>query len=284
MINDLKFNLIMVLTILIIISCKKEGNKPTADFISDRMTLAPGQKVNFTDLSGNNPTGWDWAFQGGEPASSNLQNPAVVYNTSGLYSVKLVAKNSDGEGVQSKNNYITVFDFGDLPDHRDNKNYPTIKIGTQTWMASNLDYQTASGSCFYQNRSDFENTYGRLYIWDSARVACPQGWHLPSDAEWTVLINYIGGAASAGKLKEPTTTHWDGPNIGAINTTGFTALPGGIKYNNMFSEMGKSANFWTNNSFGGTDAWSYNLTTKDAVIYKNSSTKSDYLSVRCLKD
>ena len=90
-------------------------------------------------------------------------------------------------------------------------------------MAENLNYK--SGSDF----ADKPEVYGRLYSWEVAQRVCPTGWHLPTDAEWTTLTDYLGGKnVAGGKLKETGTEHWFSPNTGATNESGFTALPGGI--------------------------------------------------------
>ncbi len=122
--------------------------------------------------------------------------------------------------------------FGHFTDSRDGHVYKTIQIGTQTWMAENLAYlphttPTSTWSftepCYYVN--DY-NKYGVLYNYPAALTAAPAGWHLPSDAEWKTLSNYLGGGdVSGGKMK--ATTGWRSPNTGATNESCFSALPGG---------------------------------------------------------
>jgi uncharacterized protein (TIGR02145 family) len=108
-----------------------------------------------------------------------------------------------------------------------------VTIGTQTWKVKNLDIDDGQGDIYaYNNDEANVATYGRFYTWDAAmRVAASiDGWHLPSDAEWTTLTDYLGGESVAGgKLKETGTTHWKSPNEGATNESGFTALPGGYR-------------------------------------------------------
>jgi uncharacterized protein (TIGR02145 family) len=153
-------------------------------------------------------------------------------------------------------------------DARDGNAYKTVKIGNQIWLAENLKYLPSvvgpgTGSettpYYYVYGYDGTNvtdakatsnytTYGVLYNWPAAMAGsassnanpsgvqgvCPAGWHLPSDAEWTELTDYLGGKSVAGgKLKETGTTHWASPNTGATNETGFTALPGGYRYGMM---------------------------------------------------
>jgi len=131
--------------------------------------------------------------------------------------------------------------FGSFTDSRDGHVYKTIKIGTQTWMAENLDVyvspidndsdnpQTSwdeSTDCDKDDIYCWDNSpYGKHYSWEAAKLACPSGWHLPSDAEWQVLVDSLGGdAVAGGKMK--STTGWISPNTGATNESCFSALPG----------------------------------------------------------
>ena len=145
--------------------------------------------------------------------------------------------------------------------------YHIVTIGTQTWMVENLrttkfndgtaipnitDNKTwqglnSPGVCSYDNTSNYNmiNTYGLLYNWYSVNTAklAPKGWHVPTDAEWKTLTEYLGGnSVAGGKLKEVGTTHWYSPNTGADNSSGFTALPGGYRdYDGTFSRVGYTA-------------------------------------------
>jgi uncharacterized protein (TIGR02145 family) len=212
---------------------------------------------------------------------------------------------------------------GTFTDSRDGKEYNWVKIGDQVWMAENLAYlpsvnpaasgsEDAAGSYYYVYDYDGVNvadakatanytTYGVLYNWTAAMAGessstsnpsgiqgvCPTGWHLPSDAEWTELTDYLGGTSVAGgKLKETGTTHWDSPNTGATNETGFTALPGGLRYNNgTFFNIGNYGYWWSATEDDATIAWyrymNYNLSN---VNRGNSLNKEDGFSVRCVRD
>jgi uncharacterized protein (TIGR02145 family) len=113
--------------------------------------------------------------------------------------------------------------FGTFTDTRDGHEYKTIQIGTQTWMAENLAYlptttpiTTWSNTepCYYVY--DYAK-YGVLYNWTAALTACPTGWHLPSDAEWTVLLNYLGGQnVAGGKMK--SVMEWNRNNPKYVDT------------------------------------------------------------------
>ena len=131
------------------------------------------------------------------------------------------------------------------------KNYKTVQIGTQCWFRENLNIGTRINrdssqknngiieKYCYDDNEDNCNTYGGLYYWDElmqyvktegAKGICPEGWHIPTDEEWTILVEFLGGDSLAGvKMKEAGTAHWYSPNTGATNSSGFTALPGGIR-------------------------------------------------------
>jgi uncharacterized protein (TIGR02145 family) len=143
-------------------------------------------------------------------------------------------------------------------------------------------------------------TYGVLYNWSAAmngaassttnpsgiQGVCPTGWHLPSDAEWTELTDYLGGTTIAGgKLKETGTTHWASPNTGATNETGFTALPGGYRVNNgTFYDFGYNGNWWSATEYNATNAWYRYMIYFDSNVNRNGNNKELGFSVRCVRD
>ena len=168
--------------------------------------------------------------------------------------------------------------------------FDEVIIGTQTWMAKNLDIDDGLGGIYaYNNDENNVATYGRLYTWDAAvRVAASiDGWHLPSHAEWTTLTGYLGGESVAGgKLKEAGTTHWQSPNTGATNESGFTALPGGYRSGGRkFYDIGNCGSWWSATEYNATDAW-YRLVifySSDAYGYYDRS-KVVGFSVRLVRD
>jgi len=203
-------------------------------------------------------------------------------------------------------------------DSRDGKVYKTVTIGEQVWMAENLAYlpsvvgpatesytdpyyyvygydgtsvATAKATTNYQ-------TYGVLYNWPAALSACPPGWHLPSDAEWKQLEMYLGitsaqadatgwrGTAEGGKLKEEGTTHWDSPNTGATNSSGFTALPGGYRsYDGRFYSIGIYGYWWSSPEINTYDAWYRSLRYDTSDVYRSYGfNRGNGFSVRCLRD
>ena len=193
-------------------------------------------------------------------------------------------------------------------DPRDGKVYQTVVIGNQVWMAENLAYlpsvnmvadgsEDAAGSYYYVYGYDGTNvadakatgnyaTYGVLYNWTAAMNACPDGWHLPSDAEWTELTDYLGGTGVAGgKLKETGTTHWKSPNTGATNETGFTALPGGSRrYDGPFNYVGSNGFWWSTTESGASSVWGRNINYVNSSVGRDHGYKEVGFSVRCVRD
>jgi uncharacterized protein (TIGR02145 family) len=175
---------------------------------------------------------------------------------------------------------------GTFSDPRDGKAYRTVTIGTQTWMAENLSHKTSSGCWAYNDSISYVAKYGYLYNWETAKTACPKGWHLPTDAEWTTLTTYLGGETEAGgKLKESGTTHWTSPNANlyATNETNFTALPGGVRSGSgTFHFIEDFGYWWSSTEDTATNAWNRSMVV--SLVIKNYAGKSMGLSVRCVRD
>ncbi len=206
-------------------------------------------------------------------------------------------------------------------DTRDGNHYDVVKIGNQVWMAENLKYlpsvagsDTGSRTTPYYyvygyngtNVTDAKatsnyTTYGVLYNWAAAmneasgstanpsivQGVCPAGWHLPSDAEWKALTDYLGGTSVAGgKLKEIGTAHWNSPNKGATNETGFAALPGGNRYRDeTFTNIGYRGFWWSATEYSAALAWyrsMYYIYNDVASFFYGS--KELGFSVRCVRD
>ncbi len=192
----------------------------------------------------------------------------------------------------------------------DGNSYGIVKIGTQTWMSKNLattkfndgtsithvqggtewTQQTSPAYSWYENkRETYGNVYGAMYNAYAVKTGklCPAGWHVPSEDEWRTLINYLGGASVAGgKLKEAGLSHWQSPNTGATNESGFGALPGGVRWNNTTGySIGYIGHWWT------TTVGNYPSFSRVATLYYNYSTidfggvdNGHGFSVRCLKN
>ena len=179
-----------------------------------------------------------------------------------------------------------------LKDKRDGKVYKTVKIGNQVWMAENLAYAPSSGN-FWAFGDDNNNVeiYGYLYDWQTALTVCPVGWHLPTDAEWTELTDFLEGLEVAGgKLKatgtiEADTGLWYEPNTGATNETGFTAIPGGVLgYDGLFGLFGLFGLWWCATERDTNLAWSRGMYYSNSKVGSGYEYKNFGFSVRCLRD
>ncbi|MDR2593350.1 MAG: fibrobacter succinogenes major paralogous domain-containing protein [Fibromonadaceae bacterium] len=153
------------------------------------------------------------------------------------------------------------------------KTYKTVKIGEQTWIAENLNIDMLGSKC-YDNKPDNCDKYGRLYDWETAMKVCPKGYHLPSDAEWTQLTNFVGDFETAGKyLKSKSGWNEDG---NGEDTYGFSALPSGIDTDGYWYSS-------TENGKTGANVYKIFHVVTRTVIAKGSSKKALF-SVRCVKD
>lgn len=202
-----------------------------------------------------------------------------------------------------------LFSSGNYIKAKPNLNKSTVTIGNQVWMAKNLDVDhyrngdlipevkdsaqwanlTTGAWCYYNNDTANGAIYGKLYNWhavNDSRGLAPDGWHVPSDAEWTLLSTYLGGESVAGgKLKEAGTTHWQSPNKDATNEIGFTALPCGIRYwYGAFNGIGLWGNWWSSTEYGTSNAWFRGLGCDYSYLYRYSIDKEEGFSVRCVKD
>jgi uncharacterized protein (TIGR02145 family) len=220
------------------------------------------------------------------------------------YYLRAYATNSVGTGYGNETSFKT-YNLDAIQDIEGNY-YNIVTIGYQIWMIENLKTTSFNdgisipnvtdnaawaalstpGYCWYNNDITNKNTYGALYNWYSVNtgILCPTGWHVPTDDEWTTLTDYLGGESVAGgKLKETGTTHWQSPNTGATNESGFTALPGGTRYvdgGGTFYGIYYWPMFWTS-TFNYTRSLYY----ENSTIWRGSFSRREYgFSVRCLKN
>ncbi len=206
-----------------------------------------------------------------------------------------------------------------MTDPRDGQHYNTVKIGTQCWMAQNLNTGTQIDAATeqvsnpvvekycYHNLASNCDVFGGLYQWGEAvnylnnssnasswnpvpagvvTGICPPGWHLPSSNEWNDLATVLGGLSFAGgKMKEPGTSQWSSPNTGADNASGFTAKPAGV-YNRStgFTGLGQGTWLWsaTETYSAGAESWwiDYNY----EFLSPDNTDKPGGLAVRCVMD
>jgi uncharacterized protein (TIGR02145 family) len=231
---------------------------------------------------------------------SGLQEGAKYY-------VRAYATNSKGT---SYGNEVSFTSNEILIDIEGNK-YKTVKIGAQVWMAENLRTSKyndgtvipnitdntnwsnlTTGAWSYYNNDAVNNAkYGKLYNWyavipttNGNKNLCPNGWHVPTDAEWTVLTDYLGGQSVAGgKMKD--TTSWVFPNTDATNTSLFTGLPGGYRVNyGLYGLIGNDGFWWSSTQVSTNIAWFLYLYSGDGNAYMGYYNNTFGLSVRCLRD
>jgi uncharacterized protein (TIGR02145 family) len=199
--------------------------------------------------------------------------------------------------------------------------YKTITIGTQTWMAENLRVthyrngdpipnvkdskawgkQTTGAYCYYKNEANPDSiaTYGYLYngyCMLDPRGLAPEGWHVPTDAEWYTLVKFVDGgdgvlneyssSVAGGRMKETGTLHWDYPNRFADNSSGFTAISGGWRqtYQGQFQFKGYGAQYWTTTKYHPVFFYGWGMGTDFASIGRNGFQVTDGISIRCVKD
>ena len=184
--------------------------------------------------------------------------------------------------------------------------FKSVKIGKQTWAAENLNVQTyrngdkiqqvqdpdewsklTTGAwCYYQNKTEFGFVYGIMYNWyavNDPRGLAPKGWHIPSDAEWTEMVNILGGTNEAG-TKMKTKTGWSDDGNGS-NESGFSALPsGGHNNTGTFSDLGRDGYWWSSTEDTPETAWTRGLNYGYGEVFRGNANKKNGFAVRCIQD
>jgi uncharacterized protein (TIGR02145 family) len=282
---------------------------PTANFTETTTHTTVQKTVLFTDTSFGIPTSWKWFFGDGD--SSTLKHPSHVYQTPGVYTVTLIVTNAHGSDTLFKTNLMTI-DPAYFVYDVDANPYDTVHIGNQVWLKQNLrttrynngvtyipqvqghtqwESLNTGARCYYNNDSaSYAATYGALYNFFAVDTGmlCPTGWHVPSQAEWDTLINFLGGTAVAGgMLKDTGFTFWNTPNTGATNQTGFTALASGYRnYSSTqtFYQLGYATNFWTSTEVWAEPAYYFTLSFNSSQTLLNWYSKRMGNAVRCLKN
>ena len=190
-----------------------------------------------------NASAGEWEVGGGLEAIVGVEMRMIAlgdldYSKSFPLHDEVLASGSSGGGDGGN-------ETGNLTDSRDGKTYDTVKIGDQWWMAENLNFNSPNSLCYNNDQSNCD-VYGRLYEFYEGMDSCPAGWHLPVTEEWNILASFLGGWSNeaGGKMKEMGTSHWNSPNTGATNESGFTGLPGGyIDANGLNHSKGTKALF-----------------------------------------
>jgi uncharacterized protein (TIGR02145 family) len=186
--------------------------------------------------------------------------------------------------------------------------YHTVVIGNQTWMLENLkttkyndgteipnveeneewELMNSGAYCNYDNLESNCELYGRLYNWYAVNTGklAPKEWRVATDSDWKILTDFLGGLEVAGgEIKEVGTIHWDSPNIGATNSSGFTALPGGHRYfDGYFTVINRGAIWWTSTSEDEGNAWFRSTMHNIIHIRRDVYGYQSGFSVRCIKE
>ncbi|MCK4748828.1 MAG: fibrobacter succinogenes major paralogous domain-containing protein, partial [Bacteroidales bacterium] len=238
-------------------------------------------------------TNEDGPSYGEERSFKTWSGTVIDFDGNVYYTVRIGEQNWMAENLK-----VTHFDDGTaLLLVEDNAAWATGGNGDKTY-------------CWYENNSESGEIFGALYPWHTAMNSaassgknpsgiqgiCPDAWHIPSDEEWKQLETFLGmsladvenpdwrGANEGGMLKQEGTTHWNDPNSEATNSTGFSALPGGLRnYEGVFSTAGEYSHFWTATGYDNSNAWVRNLGYDRSGVGRFYVKKDNGSSVRCVE-
>jgi uncharacterized protein (TIGR02145 family) len=281
------------------------GEGPRSEAVSETPRTTPSAPQNFTATPGNGQVALSWAAPSSNGGSAitgyqvSSDNGSSWVTASGStshtftslangtsYTFKVRAVNIAGNGTEASVS-ATPRNYYGSPLSYEGKTYRTVVIGTQTWMAENLNYNASGSRCYGDNTGgDSQNrcgTYGRLYNWTTALTVCPSGWHLPTDAEWTELTNYIGSSAGT-KLK--ATSGWNSYSSVPTGTDsyGFAALPGGsCNSGGSFVGAGSHGNWWSASEYNASSAYYRYMYYGNEDVGTDSIDTTGLFSVRCLQ-
>ena len=326
--NIKKTALIGITGVFVILTSCNSDEVPLAEFSASKTDIIEGENISFTDESSDNPSSWVWDFGDGNPyeaeslCKSEEQNPSHMYIV-GTYTVSLEVTNNEGSNKEIKTDYIHVIhETGTFTDNRDNRKYKWVKIGTQTWMAENLAYtgddiehitendpwehSEGKGWCNYENKIGNKDVYGVLYQLEAAKIACPSGWHIPTNAEWEKLREYLiekkymiyplDGISDTSIAKSLASDHtWlstsNNASPGNINhaeyqnRSDFSALAAGARYSmGGFYYLNNIAVWWSVTKKDNTSYYNYKLSYNEQNISKEIDNELAGYSVRCIKD
>jgi uncharacterized protein (TIGR02145 family) len=312
--------LIFALLVVLFFSCKKD--RPT---IPDITTIAIDSILDKTVISGgnitsdnrgeitargvcwstdHNPTTSDGTTSDGTGTGSFKSKPTGLLPITTYY-LRAYATNSAGTAYGNELSFKT-FAAAD----KDGNVYNSVTIGSQIWLDENLkttkfsdgssipnvtsDITWANLStgafCWLNNdEGTYKATYGGLYNWYSVSTGklCPNGWHVPSDSEVTVLTDFLGGIEVAGgKMKEVGTAHWTSPNTGATNSSGFTSLAAGQRHTDgTFGDFGLGTGWWTSTPYNELKPWYFSNWYSNIMEGRGNGTLNNVgLSIRCVKN
>ena len=265
------------------------NNSGTTTPDSSQANIQAGQAVSISANPNSDYTFTNWTLVTGTATIANASSAATTVT---LSSNATISANFQKNDTPPSGNTFT--------DARDGKNYKKVTIGTQTWMAENLNFDvlnTTSDVCYDNSDANCEK-YGRLYNWSTAmggkssssispsgvQGVCPAGWHLPSDAEWTTLTDFVGSNAGT-KLKSSQYWEYYGPSYTGTDDYGFGALPGGRRNSGGYFDGAGYYGIWWSATEGDADyAWSRYMYYDYEYVYWDYGIKTSLFSVRCVKD
>jgi uncharacterized protein (TIGR02145 family) len=189
----------------------------------------------------------------------------------------------------------------------DGNRYKTVVLGRQEWFAQDLKvthysngddiatidslkhWENLVSSAYYKFHNDKEDEeLGYLYNWyvvNDSRNVCPRGWHVPSDAEWTMLINFFGGSTRAGDLIKKRSYNFTFLNYKKVIKSNFNAVISGyIGFDGEFCDLNIKSSWWTNTENVSNTAWNRSVSKEDKGVYRDDEIKQAGLSIRCLKN
>lgn len=314
----LKPGILLICSVICLTACKKEPEPLalTTAGVTDITYLSATSGGNITSDGGlqitargvcwcqsQNPTTADSKTEDGS-GSGAYSSTLTGLTPNTTYYVRAYATNRDGTVYGDE----IPFSTGPLTDI-DGNTYNTITIGDQVWMQENLKatklndgtaipnvtvedtwlHTDDPGYGWYDNDALTNgDIYGGLYNWYAVNTGslCPDGWHVPTDAEWTILTDYLGGEAVAGgPLKEAGTEHWYSPNTDATNTSDFTALPGGYRSNGgQYYSIGSRGSWHTSSEKDNIYVWRRDMQSNHGEVQRWNNNKNFGFSVRCIKD
>jgi len=328
--NPIKVKLILPTLIILSVSllqfCKKGDDTPSPTLSLPTVTTTVISEITATTATGGGEVTNDgnasvtergvcWSTTATPTISDNKTSDGTgtgsfTSSLTGLtaittYYVRAYATNSEGTAYGEQTTFTTT-NTGSFTDTRDGKVYKTVAIGNQTWMAENLNYETAN-SYWYNNSSDSGDIYGRLYTWDAAMAGasssnsnpsgvqgvCPSGWHLPSDNEWKQLEMFLGMSQSEADTygfrgtdegkKMKSTSGWR-DNRNGTNSSGFNALPGGLRTTYRSQLLSQDGLWWSSSEYSSSASLTRTLFYANDNVNRFQYNKPDCFSVRCLKD